>query len=64
MLDIEPKWFLILIGIFLANIVILNAMLFKPMLRVFKEREAAIDGSLDEARDMESERDNKITIFK
>lgn len=64
MLDIEPKWFLVLIGIFLANIVILNAMLFRPMLRVFKEREEAIDGSLDEAKDMESERDNKLTLFK
>jgi F-type H+-transporting ATPase subunit b len=64
MLDIEPKWFLILIGIFLANIVILNALLFKPMLRVFKEREEAIDGSLEEAREMESEKDSKITLFK
>jgi F-type H+-transporting ATPase subunit b len=64
MLDIEPKWFLFLIGLFLANIAILNVMLFKPMLRVFKEREEAIDGSLEEARDMDAERDNKITIFK
>ena len=64
MLDIEPKWFLFLIGLFLANIVILNVMLFKPMLRVFKEREEAIDGSLDEARDMDAEKENKIAIFK
>jgi len=64
MLDIEPKWFLVLIGIFLANIVILNALLFKPMLRVFKEREEAIDGSLDEARDMDAEREDKLVIFK
>jgi len=64
MLDIEPKWFLVLIGLFLANIVILNTLLFRPMLRVFKEREEAIDGSLEEARDMEAEKDNKITIFK
>jgi len=64
MLDIEPKWFLVLIGIFLANIVILNALLFRPMLRVFKEREEAIDGSLDDAKDMEATRDNKLTLFK
>lgn len=64
MLDIEPKWFLFLIGLFLVNIAVLNVMLFRPMLRVFKEREEAIDGSLEEAREMESEKDNKITLFK
>ena len=64
MLDIEPKWFLFLIGLFLANIFILNAILFKPMLKIFKKREEAIDGSLDEAREMGSERDNKLAQFK
>ena len=64
MLDIEPKWFLLLIGLFLANIVILNAILFRPMLRIFKEREKAIDGSLDAAREMGSDRDVKLSQFK
>ena len=64
MLDIEPKWFLILIGIFLANIFILNALLFRPMLRVFRQREEAIDGSLEQASDMTAEKESKLSVFK
>lgn len=64
MLEFEKEWFLVLLGLFLANIFILNKILFQPMLRVFKERENAIDGSLDEAKDMEMERDSKLAAFK
>lgn len=64
MLDIEPKWFLVLIGIFLANLFVLNILLFRPLLRVFKEREEAIDGSLRKATEMDGERETKLAGFK
>ncbi len=64
MLDIEPKWFIALIIIFLADIAILNVILFRPMLKVFKEREAAIDGALDLAKEMDADRETKLTTFK
>ena len=64
MLDFEKVWFLTLVVIFLLDLYILNKILFQPMLKVFKEREEAIDGSLDEAKDMDTDRDNKLAMFK
>ena len=64
MLDFEPKWFLTLVVIFLLDLYLLNKILFQPMLKIYKAREEAIDGSLAEAKDMETDRDEKLTVFK
>ena len=52
MLDIHPNWLLILAANFIVLMFVLNAILYKPLLRIFKEREASTKGFLDAARDM------------
>jgi len=60
MLDIELKWLVVLLINFLALVYILNLILFKPLLAVFKERENTVKGSLDAARDMNSRKEEGI----
>ncbi len=52
MLDIHLNWLLILAANFIVLMFILNIILYKPLLRIFKEREASTKGFLDAARDM------------
>jgi len=59
MLDIN-KWFFVLALNFLALLFILNIILFKPLLKIFKEREDAVKGSLDAAKDMANRREESI----
>ena len=58
------NWFFVLLALFLSLIFILNQILFKPLVAVFKEREAAIDGAKDEAQKMENERETKLDQLK
>jgi F-type H+-transporting ATPase subunit b len=46
---------LVQLAVFFIALVILRALVFKPMLRVFEAREEAIDGARREARRMEQE---------
>ncbi len=52
MLDIHVKWLLVLAANFIVLMFVLNIILYKPLLRIFKEREASTKGSLDEAKEM------------
>ena len=45
---------------FLVLLFILNAILFKPLLKIVKEREDTAKGNLDAARDMTSKREEGI----
>ena len=58
------NWFFVLLALFLSLIFILNQILFKPLLAVFREREAAIDGAKDEAQKMGNERETKLDQLK
>jgi len=60
MLDIQPVWFLVLAVNFLVLLVVLNAILFKPLMKIFKEREDTVKGNLDAARDMRDKSDEGI----
>jgi F-type H+-transporting ATPase subunit b len=60
MLDIEIKWLLILAANFLGLIYILNIILFRPLLKVFNERESLTKGSLDAAKEMNSRKEEGI----
>jgi F-type H+-transporting ATPase subunit b len=51
------KWFFVLVINFLALLYVLNIILFKPLLKVFKEREDAVDGSLRAAKEMDEEKE-------
>ena len=59
MLDIN-KWFFVLALNFLALLFILNIILFKPLLKIFKEREDIVKGSLDAVKDMANRREESI----
>ena len=60
MLDIQPMWLLVLALNFLVLLFILNAILFKPLMDIFKKREDSIKGDLDAAKDMAEKREEGI----
>lgn len=57
-------WFFVLVVNFLVLLYVLNAILFKPMLRIFNEREEVVDGSLAQAREMEDEKNRLMQELK
>jgi len=57
MLKLEIKWFIILLFNFLTLIYLLNIILFKPLIAVFKERKNAVEGSLKTAGDLKVRKD-------
>jgi F-type H+-transporting ATPase subunit b len=59
MLEIN-KWFFVLTVNFLVLLFILNLILFKPLLKLFKDREDTVKGALDTARDMTNKREEGI----
>jgi F-type H+-transporting ATPase subunit b len=61
MLELELKWFIILVANFLGLLFILNILLFRPMLKVFKERDNTVRSSLDEAKKMSAKREHALS---
>lgn len=57
------KWFFVLLLNFLALLYILNIILFKPLLRHFKERDDAVNGSLSAAREMNARKDEALAAM-
>jgi F-type H+-transporting ATPase subunit b len=57
------KWFFVLLLNFLVLIYILNLILFKPFLKLFKERDHSIKGSLDAAREMEKKKEEAVAAM-
>jgi len=60
MLDIEIKWLVVLLVNFLVLVAILNILLFRPLLALFKERENSVKGSLDAAREMDRKKEEGL----
>ena len=56
--------FLLQLAIFFAFFAFLHTFLFKPLLAVFDEREKAIDGAKDAARELETSADEKYRKFE
>jgi F-type H+-transporting ATPase subunit b len=54
------KWFFVLFVNFIILLFILNAILFKPLLQIFKEREDSVKGDLDSAKDMKEKSEEGI----
>jgi F-type H+-transporting ATPase subunit b len=54
------KWFFVLFVNFIILLFILNAILFKPLLQIFKEREDSVKGDLDAAKDMREKSEEGI----
>lgn len=60
MLEIKPLEFFILLVNFLGLLIALNHILFKPMLKLFKERENNISGAFGSAKDMSQRKDEAL----
>jgi F-type H+-transporting ATPase subunit b len=60
MLDIHINWLLILAANFLGLMVVLNIILYKPLLKVFTEREDSTKGALKAAKDMDAKKEEGI----
>jgi F-type H+-transporting ATPase subunit b len=60
MLDIYPMWLLVMAVNFFILLIILNTILYKPLLKMFKERDDTVKGSLDAANDMNKKREDSI----
>lgn len=57
-------WFFVLTAQFLLLLFILNKILFQPILKIFKEREEAVDGSLEAARVMDERKEKALGKMK
>jgi len=60
MLELNIKWFVVLLINFLVLLYVLNKILFKPLLQLFKERENNISGALNSAKEMSQKKDEAI----
>lgn len=60
MLDFNPGAFLVLLANFLILLYVLNKLLFTPLSQVFKERENATAGALEQARAMTATKDEAL----
>ena len=60
MLDIQPIWLLVLAINFIVLMFVLNAILFKPLMEIFKKREDTVKGDLDAAKNMADKREDGI----
>jgi F-type H+-transporting ATPase subunit b len=59
MLEIN-NWFFVQLANFILLLLVLNKILYKPMLRLFKEREDSTKGALDSAKSMDSAKDDVL----
>ncbi len=60
MLEFHARDFIILVVNFFVLFLLLNWLLFKPLARIFREREAATKGALDEAKALTQKKDSAI----
>ncbi|MCL4458085.1 MAG: ATP synthase F0 subunit B [Nitrospirae bacterium] len=54
------QWFFVLLANFLILFFVLSALLFKPLAKLFKEREAATSGALDEAKSLSFKKEDAL----
>lgn len=54
------QWFFVLFANFLVLLFVLNAILFKPLAKVFKERETTTAGALDEAKSLTVKKEDAV----
>jgi len=60
MLNIEVQWFIVLLVNFLVLVYLLNIILFKPLLRIFRERDESVRGSLEAAKEMDRKKEEGL----
>jgi F-type H+-transporting ATPase subunit b len=57
------QWYFVLVANFVVLLIVLNALLFKPLAKIFKERDVAIKGALDEAKALTARKDDAIATM-
>ncbi|MBI5026661.1 MAG: hypothetical protein HZC12_08080 [Nitrospirae bacterium] len=60
MLEFNKIWFFVQLANFLVLLVVLNYLLFRPMLNLFKERKDRINGFLDDAKAMDKKKEEAL----
>ncbi len=63
MLELNIKWFIVLAVNFLVLLYLLNVILFKPLLKLFEEREENTKGAFEIAQDMTKKKDDAIAAL-
>ncbi len=57
------KWFFVQLANFLVLLFLLNILLFRPILNLFRERKENIDGAIEEARRLNEKKDEELARF-
>ncbi len=63
MLELNIKWFIVLAVNFLVLLYLLNVILFKPLLKLFEEREKNTKGAFEIAQEMTKKKDDAIAAL-
>jgi len=63
-LDIDPVWFWVQLGSFLAFVFLLNLILFKPFLQIIGERDDRVKKALAEAAAADEERQSVMAAIE
>jgi len=61
MLEFDKVWFLVQVANFLILLILLNIILFRPLLNLFKEREDRTKGFLDEVKRVDEEKEKILS---
>lgn len=62
MLDLDKSFF-ILFANFIVLLILLNIILFKPVLKIFRERSDTINNNLSSAKNMTAKKDELLSCF-
>jgi len=57
------KWFIVQLINFLALLIILNIILFEPLLKLFRQRKENIEGAIEEAKRLNEKKDNELEYY-
>ncbi|GBE01974.1 ATP synthase subunit b [bacterium BMS3Bbin06] len=58
------KWFFVQLANFLLLLFLLNLLLFRPLLSLFKERKESVQGALEEAKRLNEKKDEQLMKFR
>lgn len=58
------QWYFVLVTNFFILLIVLNLLLFKPLAKIFKERDKSTKGALEEAKEMTVKREEALKKIK
>ncbi len=63
MINIDKVWFIVQLVNFLVLIIILNYLLYRPMLRLFDQRKESTEGAIEEAKRLEEKTKEQLALY-